>query len=522
MKELKLVYGDKVVGSISGWDRIRFRGTIRWLANTRGIGSFMSSRGILLKDFGKWAEGVTKTVRKTCAEQAARMEIPMIYLRSSGIDKEAMARRIAQEHGVETGNICMFSVVEPCRAPLVRGNRSTKKLEIEMGQRKCVWVYHYWNDPVLGFGHTRLQTWLPLSATICINGRHWLERQLIREGIGHIKDGNCFPYIDDIQRAQEHMDEQLKTNWSDLLQGLLERNCPDLRTMLGPDSLNYYWSADETEWATDVMFRSTDSLDRIFPSLLRYGLVSAQSPTVMRFFGKNIRDGKFCGRAPDEIVTDLRKRYEGMRLKHWINHNSIKMYNKAGSILRLETTINSTRDFKVFRHPNEDSSRPASWQKMRKGVSDLHRRAKVSQGCNNRYAEHLAAASIKETLLQSAQDICAHTVRNGRRHRAINPWRKDDFDTLQFLARGEYTIRGFRNSDLRQWLYPEIDATDQWAARRFSGRVTRRIQLFRAHGIIKKISHTTRYSLTSKGRKVATAILAASSFDIEQLMEMAA
>lgn len=78
--------------------------------------------------------------------------------------------------------------------------------------------------------------------------------------------------------------------------------------MLGPDILNDSWSADETEWATDVMFRSTDARDRIFPSLLRYGLVSAQSPTVMRFFGKNVRDGKFRGHAPDEIATDLRKR----------------------------------------------------------------------------------------------------------------------------------------------------------------------------------------------------------------------
>ena len=522
MEKLKAVYGDEIVGSISGWDRIRFRGTIRWLASMRGIGSFMSTRGILLKDFGKWAEGITKAVRKRCAEQAARMKIPMLYLRSSGIDKEAMARRIAQDRDVREGDICMFSVVEPCGAPLVRANRSTKKLEIEIGHRKCVWIYHYWNDPVVGFGHTRLQTWLPLSATICINGRHWLERQLSRAGVEYIKDGNCFPYVADMHRAQGCMDEQLKTNWSDLLQGLLERNCPSVRRMLSSEPLTYYWSADETEWATDVMFRSTNALERIFPSLLRYGLVSAQSPTLMRFFGKNVRDGKFCGRVPDEIATDLRKRYEGMRLKHWINRNSIKMYNKAGSILRIETTINSTRDFKVFRRPNDDSSRPASWQKMRKGVSDLHRRAQVSQGCNQRYAEHLAAASIKETLLQSAQDICSHTVKNGRRHRAINPWRKDDFDTLQFLALGEQTIRGFRNRDLRQWLYPDIDRTDRLAIRRASGRVTRRIQLFRAHGLIKKIPHTTRYSLTIKGRKVATAILAASSVDTEQLMEMAA
>jgi len=248
----------------------------------------MSTRGILLKDFGKWAERITKAVRKACAEQAARMEIPVLYLSSSGTDKEAMARRIAQDRGVREGDISMFSVVEPCIAPIVRGNRSAKKLELQMGPRKCIWIYHYWDDPVLGFGHTRLQTWLPLSATICLNGRHWLERQLTRAGVGYIKGGNCFPYVSNLQRAQECLNEQLKTNWPDMLQGLLERNCPSIRSMLGTDTLDYYWSADETEWATDVMFRSRDTLDRIFPSLLRYGLVSAQSPTVMRFFGRNV------------------------------------------------------------------------------------------------------------------------------------------------------------------------------------------------------------------------------------------
>jgi hypothetical protein len=522
MKELKAVYGDRVVGSMSGWDRLRFRGTIRWLANMHGIASYMSTRNILLKEFGAWAGRITASVREACARQAERLGIPMIYLRSSTVDKEALARHIAQDRAVDTGDICMFSVVEPCLAPLVRGNRATKEIELQMGLRKCVWIYHYWNDPVVGFGHSRLQTWLPLNATICINGRHWLERQLIREGIGYIKDGNCFPWVADLARAQAKLDEQLKTDWPTLLQGLLDRNCPSVRTLFGEDYMNYYWSADESEWATDILFRSTKELDATFPSLVRYGLVSAQSPAVMRFLGRQMSEGKRRGRAPNEVTTDLRKRYEGVRLKHWINQNSIKMYNKAGSVLRIETTINSTREFKVFRHPDDDRSRPASWQKMRKGVSDMHRRAQISEGCNKRYAEHLAAASLKETLYQCAREICKPVVKDGHRYRAINPWRKDDFDTLQFLARGEFSISGFRNADLLRTLCPGDKPRNPQERKQWSARVSRRIRLLRAHGLVKKIAHSNRYSLTTKGRKLVTAILAASSADTEQLMNIAA
>ena len=185
MQEFKKLYHDKISGAISAWDRIRFRGTIRWLANTRGINTFLASKNILLKDFGKWAEAITKQIRNACSNQAEKKNIPFEYLRSSGVDKEAMAREIAKERGIETGDICMLSVVEPCYSALVRSNWKTKKLELQIAPRKCLWIYHYWNDPVVGFGHTRLQTWLPLTATLCLNGRHWLERQLIREGVGY-------------------------------------------------------------------------------------------------------------------------------------------------------------------------------------------------------------------------------------------------------------------------------------------------------------------------------------------------
>lgn len=160
---------------------------------------------------------------------------------------------------------------------------------------------------------------------------------------------------------------------------------------------------------------------------------------------------------------------------------------------------------------------------MRKGVSDLHRRAQVSQACNDRYAEHLASAAITGTLQQVAADICTPMIKKGRRYRALNPWAPEDYEMLQFIARGENTINGFRNRNLRSSLFPEAHrSSDKAHLRKLSGRVTRRLRLLRAHGLIKKVAHTARYVLTTKGHKVATSILAASSADTQRLMEMAA
>ena len=516
MKNFMEMYAKNINGAISGWDRLRFRGTIRWLANTSGINSYLSTRNILLKNFKPWAEAITTKVRSLCADQANQLDIPMIYLPSASIDKEARAREIMAERKIETGPICMFSTVEPCFSPLLKGNKATKMLELTMAPRKCVWIYQYWNDEHLGFGHTRLQTWLPLSATICLNGRHWLERQLLRENIDHVKNGNCFTYIEDYEKAAALVEQQHRTEWPQLLEGLLARNCPGFNTVLGDYPLEYYWSADETEWATDIVFRSASELDNLFPKLARYGLLTANSPSVMRFLGRS--DAR--GRLPNEVRSDHRTRYEGLRLKHWVNSNSVKMYNKAGNVLRTETTINQPREFKVYRHPDDDTNRPASWQKMRKGVSDLHRRSEVSHAANERYLDHLAAANIADTLHETASDICKRIRKNGKSHRALNPWNDEDYQTLQFLARGEHQLNGFVNKQLRETLYGNSkDATER---KKQSGQATRRIRLLRAHGLIRKVPKENRYQLTPKGRRVSAAILAASSADTEQLMEMAA
>ena len=516
MKLMEL-YKNKVMGAISGLDRVRFRGTLRLLANQRGLSRFMSYANVLLKDFSGWVEGLTSMIRRSCELRADELSIEKRYLRSSGIDKEKLARQIAEGKGITEGSICMFSVVEPCFAPMVKGNKSSKKLEIVMAPRKCIFLYHYFDDPFFGFGHVRIQSWVPFNVFICLNGRHWLERQLQKNGIGYVKDGNCFPWIEDVETAQKLMDKQLRTDWPKVLNHLALQVCPGLSQVLKPLRPEYYWSADETEWATDIMFRNVEDLDALYPSFLHHGMRVSDSRSVMRYFGRKDNRGP-----ASEVVSDLRRRYEGLRIKHWRNHNSVKMYNKSGSILRIETTINKPRDFKVYRHPDDDKKRPASWQKMRKGVNDLHRRCQVSDQCNERYGDALACAQVEEKLKEVVSPACNRVKKAGKNYRGLNPWQKQDYKLLTFLARGENAISGFRNKDLRKWLYPQSDKFEKHEQKRYSSRTTRLIKLLRVHGLIKKVARENRYMLTAKGQKFAGALITASSVDIKGLTKIAA
>jgi len=284
--KLTELYQDKIIGAIKGLDRTRFRGTLRLLVNSSGLRKFMSFTNVLLKDFGGWAEGMTAMIRQSCRAKADELGVEARYLERPSIDKEKLAREIAESNRIKEGPICMFSAVEPCIAPMVKGNKRQKKLELKMAHRKCIFLYHYFDDPEFGFGHVRIQSWLPFNIFICINGRHWLEKQLKKQGIGYAKDGNCFPWIEDIDAAQNLLNKQLETNWSEMLMKLALRSCPALSEILRPLRCDYYWSADNTEWATDIMFKSIKSLDSIYPSLLHHAMHVSDSPSVLRYFGR--------------------------------------------------------------------------------------------------------------------------------------------------------------------------------------------------------------------------------------------
>jgi len=191
--------------------------------------------------------------------------------------------------------------------------------------------------------------------------------------------------------------------------------------------------------------------------------------------------------------------------------------------LRIETTINNTRDFKVWRAPENQPEREPSWQTLRKGVADLHRRCQVSDAANERYGEALAATVVQEKLGEVFKGACRRVIKEGRSYRALNPWNEPDDRLLTFLGRGELAINGFRNKDLREVLAPGHNATlDQAGQRRLSAKATRWLGLLRAHGLIKKVSRTHRYVLTQRGQTFATALLSASATDVNKLMELAA
>ena len=286
-------------------------------------------------------------------------------------------------------------------------------------------------------------------------------------------------------------------------------------------SLGYYWSVSESEYATDVMFKSPAALARLYPALVQQGIQHFGSPDVLRFLGQKVQaNGRVHGNHQGEIWSSLKHRPEGLRLKHQANGNSVKLYDKQGSVLRVETTLNRPHQFRVYRASERDPQQTKRWQVLRKSVSDLYRRAEICEAINGRYLEALASVRAGQSAGEVTRTVCRPIRKDGRRYRALNPWAPEDAALLTLLARGEWLVSGFRNRDVRAALYPGTASAVE--ARRQSGRVTRALARLRAHGIVKKVSGSYRYQLTTPGRQIVTALLAARQADVEKLMALAA
>jgi len=257
-------------------------------------------------------------------------------------------------------------------------------------------------------------------------------------------------------------------------------------------------------------------LASIYPGLVRGGIAVFSSPDVMRFLGKKPH-GNFQG----EVISDYRQRPEGIRVKHQLKQNSIKIYDKQGSVLRVETTINDPSDFRVFRPKQDAPEGPCQWQPMRKGIADLRRRTEVSQACNERYLDGLASLSTDQPLADLLTPVCRPTQWKGRRVRALQPWSPEDRSLLQAINRGEFALNGIRNRDLVATLFPRsLDSSEEKHSA--SGRVTRKLRLLRAHGILRKVPRTHRYVLTERGRQITVAALQYQDLTLEQLNKTAA
>lgn len=509
MKDFLRVHQPLIHGVLSGFDRIRFRGTIRSISYPKGMMGLLWVLKVLLKVFKTFVDGTSQKIKRSTEQLAKSTPVGRVVYLSGAHDKQEVVENLMRKHGVAddfTGLIAVLSCVENCSSFEIHKNATEQKLELMSALRKCLHYYLYIRDPRFGMMHIRLMTWFPMRVQICMNGREWLARQLDAAGIAYQRMENTFAWVADFAKAQELLTEQTKTEWTTTLSMLLQRYHPAFASLLTELQLpGYYWTTEQTEWATDVAFCSPEALQPLYRRLVQHAMQNLSCVDVMRFMQQRLTksgglDRRYCG----EIVIDLKTRAEGTRIKHRLGQNSLKMYDKFGTVLRIETTIHHAEGLKVYRRKENDPEGHMAWYPLRRGVADMHRRCELSQKANETYLDVLAVVEVPETVESLVVPVSKALEHNGRRHRGLNVMSIEDGRLLQIINDGQFTICGIRNRDLRERLFGA--PTNAKVRKKQSGQVTRRLMLLRAHGLIQKIPKSHRYRITSKGRTLAVAV----------------
>jgi hypothetical protein len=499
---------EDVIGVLEGLDRVMFRGTLRSICHEAGMNRFLGCNHVLYKDFSAFAQGLSEQVREQALRVARENGRPYRYLSSSSLRKDQLVKEIIQREQIQEGLVCVLGCVEPCRSFAVVGRG---RLSVKLLERKCLHFYYYWMDREFGLMHVRVQSWLPFGIQVCINGREYLRRRLDGMGIGYEKRENCFVHIEDLPAAQRMLVELEKKKWVKRLSAFARKVNPLIKRKGWLDLRGYYWSMQESEYATDVMFKDAQSLARIYPKLVEHAMRQFCCQDVLRFLGRRT-NCRFNG----EACSDIQVRSEGMRIKHRCEENSIKMYDKQGCVLRIETTINNPRRFKLRGKVSVKGKRKWGWRKMRKGVADAVPRLALCRRANHRYLEALAAVSDPQKTGILLDRVSQTRHERGRAYRGLRPISAQECDGFRVLLDGAFLLEGFTNRQLCQRLLPQTSLTpDQ--RRRSSARITRYLRLLRAHGLIRKLPHSRRYRVNAMGQQVMSTALRVRDANVLQL-----
>lgn len=493
---------EKINGILETFDRMIINGYLLNLCNYRQFLYYLIQNDIKLKDFDKFALEQTSLLCNHIDSYIKENEVETIYLNSGKIDKNDIVMQELEKNPNKKGLIASLSAVEICNTMSVKPNHETQKLEVTSRPTKCKHYYFYYNDSEFGLMYLKIQTWFPYNVQIYINGREYLSKLFDKNDIKYEMYNNSFSYIENFEKAQKLADGILNQKISDSFDGLIEKiniHLPKIKEIF---SHSYYWCIDQCEFATDINFKSRDDLSLFYKTLVETTYFAFSSEDIYSFFGRNI--SKIHNFSKGEIVSDLRHRYQGYRIKFKINNNQIKMYDK-GNNLRIEVTINNPKDFKVLKikenYETGEITETKEWIPMGKSISNLYRYVEISKNITKRYIDALPNINANEISLNEIKKISTRKEADNKVYSAFNILNEDTLNLFDEISKGEYLINGFSNKFIRKNLYKNSED------KKLINKTTRTLSKLKAHGIIKKVARKNKYYLTTDGRKIITSIL---------------
>lgn len=423
------------------------------------------------------------------AQNFARKAGRTYFYRTGSFRKDQWAEKIIHEQRIESGLVGILCTLETCNSfCLVPGEGRPRFISKPRQQRV---LYYYFLDPQLGLIHVRLQTWAPFTLQVYVNGHDWLAQQLARLSMGFVLKHNAFTELDEPTKVQRQADRFARLDWNKILNRFAHQVNPLLRKEL--DRYRVRWVVDQAEFATDVVFKSPSALSGLYQKLLQFASLTFTPKDILGFLGRKW-DRRFDGDVQTEVKTD---RLLGTRIKHRMTKNWLKMYDKFGLILRVETVINRPREFSVFRtRHHRDGTNSQGYFPMNKDVGSLVHYQEQALASNHRYLNALAVVDDPTPAYQQLRQLTEPKVVANRSLAGFNPARRDDVRLFTAVLDGDHIARGFRNRDIRLAVFGDDSKTSS----KQSAAVGRLLKRLHARQLLAKIPRTRRWRVTDSGR----------------------
>jgi hypothetical protein len=479
-------FAGQIVGVLSCYDRLIIQGTVPDFCYVQGMTNYLNARQIRIFDYPQFAQPLRDQLREHAEQIAVETEIPIEFIRKSGIRKSDKIQEIIDKRGSHPGLVAILSAMEPCSTYKPWHNKGTGKTYLRPGDGKCLHYYFYFVDKQLGLCYLRVPTWCPFRLQFYCNGHFWLAADLSQRNIPYRLVDNAFAAVGNFTEAQHIADGLSVKALHRKLEAFVRHYCPAIADL----GVTYHWSIDQAEYSTDIIFRRQADLQAIYDRLTRTAIHTVKPENVATFLGR-----KLNGNYQDELGNRFDTRIEGTRIKHTMGSASLKMYDKHGFILRIETTVNDVSFFQHYRRvEHRDGTTETKWTSMKKGIYSLPALREVLCAANRRYLEFISTIDTPTAGIDALRKISASMREGEHTYPGFNLFSAEDQALMEALARGEYCIRGVSNKAIRK-RFPT----------KTSAQVSRMLKRLRIHGMIKKVGRTYHYYLTQLGRTVAIA-----------------
>lgn len=492
-KRFVAAFAKGIVAVLSCFDRVIFKGYLPFGGDDHLNAWVDYGLKMKRKEFLPFLERHSQTLvdhAKTLAERAGR---PYEY-RQGKFKKEQFIQELIRTDQLTEGMVAVLCVQETCRSVALKYGKGRPRLSFKRRPQRVLYYYHL--DREFGLMYVRLETWFPYTVQVYVNGHDWLARQMLRKRLGFVQHDNAFTQLDDSEQAQQLADGFAGLNWVKQLTQWARHVNPHICKGGWLSNMNYYWVTAQAEFATDILFAGRDKLRELFPRLLHHAAVNFSAKDILTFLGRKLH-GRFQG----EVLTDCKKqRQPGARVKHRVKENWLKMYDKFGLMLRVETVINQPREFRVRRKRERKGRRQMVWCPMNKGVANLPSYQRVAAAANDRYLNALSGVADPTPAYRQVAHLTESKLHKGRRYAGFNPARRADLKLFQAVMAGEHQLRGFRNADIREALWAAThDAREH---RRRANAVTRLLKRLHVRGLLAKIPRTRRWRVTAHGQEL--------------------